>query len=105
MDAFVSPEPHPETIELARKLIDEIQSGEKSSSHTSKLPPVPAFKENMNIRKQSVQEMFGSSDSEPVSDFDYRNVGGGDSDSFGEEGAQPEDLYSSEESTKSESAL
>ena len=64
---------------------------------------MPAFKENMKIRKQSVEEMFGSSDSEPVSDFDYRNVGGGDSDSFGEEGAQPEDLYSSDESTKSES--
>ena len=28
VDAFVSPEPHPDTIELARKLIDEIQSGE-----------------------------------------------------------------------------
>ena len=39
-------------------------------------------------------EIFGSSDSESVLDFDYRNVGGGDSDSFEEKAAQPEDLYS-----------
>ena len=94
MNAFITPEPHPDTIQLARKLIDEIQSGGKSSSKTSKLPPVPAFKECSNIRKPTVAEIFGSSDSESVLGFDYRNVGGGDSDSFEEEAAQPEDLYS-----------
>ena len=79
VDSFVTPEPHPDTIELARKLIDEIQTAQKSTSHASKLPPVPAFKESANQRKPT-EEMFGSSDSESVSDFDYRNVGGGDSD-------------------------
>ena len=101
--SFVTPEPHPDTIELARKLIDEIQTAQKSTSHASKLPPVPAFKESANQRKPTVEEMFGSSDSESVSDFDYRNVGGGDSDSFGEEAPEAEDMYSGEESSKSES--
>ena len=103
MDAFISPEPHPETLELARKLIDEIQTGGKSCSHSSKLPPVPAFQDSINIRKQSVKKKVGVSDSDPVADFDYRNVGGGDSDSFVEEGAEAEDMYSGDESSKSES--
>ena len=58
MNAFISPEPHPETLELARKLIDEIQTGGKSCSHSSKLPPVPAFQDSINIRKQSVKKML-----------------------------------------------
>ena len=51
--AFISPEPHRDTIELARKLIDEIQRRGKSRSNTSNLPPVPAFQESQKQRKES----------------------------------------------------
>ena len=59
---------------------------------------MPPFLATPIPQKIYVEQLFGSSDSEAVSDFDYRNVGGGESDSFEDEAKSPEELYSEENS-------
>ena len=100
---FFSPEPHPDTIELAKKLIDELQTSTSYSKCAAKVPKVPPFLATPIPQKISVEQLFGSSDSEAVSDFDYRNGGGGESDSFEDEAKSPEELYSEENSHHSDS--
>ena len=65
---FTSPDPHPSTIEFAKKLIDELQTKNMYAS----VPRVPAFSESR--KKLSVNDMFGSSDSEAVSDADFSKM-------------------------------
>ena len=91
---FLSPEPHPDTIAFAKKLIDEMQASAPNPKISSKVPQVPSFYAPPIQQKMSAQELFGSSDSEADSDIDFRDVGGGQSDSFEEDGASPEEMYS-----------
>ena len=53
-------------MDLARRLIDELQSREITSASKSKLPRVPGFEQEEGNRKLSAVEMLGSSDSQAV---------------------------------------
>jgi len=101
---FLSPEPHPDTIAFAKKLIDEMQASAPNPKISSKVPQVPSFHAPPIQQKMSAQELFGSSDSEAVSDFDFKDVGGGQSDSFEEDNREsPEETYSDQSSHHSDS--
>jgi len=54
--SFLSPEPHPDTIDLAKRLIDELQRRELSSAVSNRVPQVPSFSESNAPRKLSALE-------------------------------------------------
>ena len=97
--SFISPEPHPETIDLAKRLIDELQTREKTSAASSRLPRVPCFQETEESlnRKPSALELLGSSDSECVSECDFSALHGGSSDGECSDAFSCEDMYSEHE--------
>ena len=91
-------------MDLARRLIDELQSREISSACKSTLPRVPVFEEeHKGNRKLSAVELLGSSDSEAVSECDFSRMQGGSSEGDESNQGSGEDMYSEEHETQSES--
>ena len=92
-------------MDLARRLIDELQSREISSACKSKLPQVPVFEkeDDKGNRKMSAVELLGSSDSEAISECDFSEMKGGSSEGDESDQGSGEDMYSEEHETQSES--
>ena len=44
--SFISPELHPDTLDFARRLIDELQSHEKRPGSSSRVPKIPSCPES-----------------------------------------------------------
>ena len=83
----MSAAPHPDTIDLAKRSIDELQTQQLSSAPVSRLPRVPVFGEDDGNRKLSAIEMEKGGSSEG----DESDQGSG------------EDMYSSQGESESES--
>ena len=99
----LSGDPHPDTIDYAKRLIDELQSKQISSACKARVPRVPRFVEEASNRKMSVLELLGTSDSEAMSEGDFSQLQGGSSEGDESEQASGEDMYNSEHESKSES--
>ena len=96
-------DPHPDTIDYAKRLIDELQSKQISSASKARVPHVPGFVQEESNRKMSALELLGTSDSEAVSECDFSQLQGGSSEGDESEQASGEDMYNSEHESKSES--
>ena len=70
--SFISPELHPDTLDFARRLIDELQSHEKRPGSSSRVPKVPSCSESNAAldRKPSALELLRPY-SESVSECEF----------------------------------
>ena len=77
-DTFFSPSGnvvpvHPNTIEYAKKLLDELSASKPAAAATEKrvVPEVPRFLPNTMGRKMSTRELWGDSETDNVSETDW----------------------------------
>ena len=93
---------NPETLELANKLIDELQANTPKLPPKKRLPQVPVFPPQ--DRKMSALELLGSSDSEAVSEVDFAAFNAETSEDERSSEHSVEDLYSEHASESGESS-
>ena len=62
---------HADTVEYAKRLIDELHSSKGTSKPKRSVPQVPSFLRDDLNRKMSAQELFGETDTDNVSETDW----------------------------------
>ena len=75
------PAANPETIDYAKKLIDDLHASKVVAKSRNPLPPVPDFSTSKQCSKLSPHELFGPSDSESVSEAHWTVLNAETSDS------------------------
>ena len=90
------PAANPETIDYAKKLIDDLHASKVVAKSRNPLPPVPDFSTSKQCSKLSPHELFGPSDSESVSEADWAVLNAETSDSSENVQNEPEENYSEE---------
>ena len=78
-DMFLSPPGnvvpvHPDTVEYAKKLLDELSASKPAAAAATEkrvVPEVPRFLPNTMGRKMSTRELWGDSETDNVSETDW----------------------------------
>ena len=93
-----------DTVEYAKKLIDELTSSSgRPSKALAVYPQVPNYGADLMPRKLSSQDLFGDTDTDVVSDTDWENKKCGSSDGGNSSDArEAEECYSDSNPTASE---
>ena len=84
----MSAAPHPDTVDLAKRLIDELQH-DKYHLHQ-------CLEYHVSLFLLKMMEMLGTSDSEAVSEYDFPQMKGGSSEGDESDQSSGEDVYSSQ---------
>ena len=75
-DMFLSPPGnvvpvHPETVEYAKKLLDDLSATKPPPKENRVVPPVPRFPPEPFMRKKSNRDLWGDSETDNISETDW----------------------------------
>ena len=108
-DMFLSPpgnavEVHPETVEYAKKLLDELSASKPPAKQNKPVPPVPRFNPQPLNRKMSKRDLWGDSETDNISETDWekKKVDSSDGEMSAVENLQGDDISTPEDDSSTD---